>query len=141
MRLSCVDWVEGGWTLQDTLQTARMLKTEGVDLIDCSSGGNDPAAAPISKAGYQVPFAEAVRREAGIPSAAVGLITQPGEADAIVRDSRADLVLLGRELLRNPYWPVQAAAELGRTTSVPDSYSRAFLASPSLRSAVAAAAE
>ena len=101
VRLSCTDWVGDGWTLEDTVGLARALKTEGVDIIDCSSGGNVLATIPVG-AGYQVPFAETVRREAGIATAAVGLITEPTHADEIVRNGRADMVLLAREELRDP---------------------------------------
>lgn len=112
-RLSCVDWLDGGWTLEDSIALARRLKAEGVDLIDCSSGGAATGARIPAGAGYQIPFAEAIRREVGIPTAAVGLITHAMQADEIVRNGRADLVYLGRELLRDPYWPITAARALG----------------------------
>ncbi len=112
-RFSCVDWIEGGWTLEESIALARRLKTEGVDLIDCSSGSVAPGAKIPLGPGYQVPFAEAIRREAGIPTAAVGLISQPTHADEIVRNGRADLVFLAREMLRDPYWPIHAARALG----------------------------
>ena len=104
VRLTCTDWVDGGWTLEDTVDLARALKREGVDLIDCSSGGNVLADIPTGP-GYQVPFAETVRRGAGIGTAAVGLITEPTHADEIVRNGRADLILLAREELRDPSGP------------------------------------
>jgi 2,4-dienoyl-CoA reductase-like NADH-dependent reductase (Old Yellow Enzyme family) len=141
VRLSCTDWVEGGWSLDDTLALAVLLKEAGVDLIDCSSGGNAaagnaaagnaaagsaPHAIVPAGAGYQVPFAEAVRRQAGVASAAVGLITAPAHADEIIRNGRADLVLLGRELLRRPHWPLSAAVELKQPVPVPAQYLRAF---------------
>lgn len=127
VRLSATDWVEGGWTVEDSITVSRLLKDEGVDLIDCSSGGIAPGIRIPVGAGYQVPLAEAVRREAGIPSAAVGLITTPPQADEIVRNGRADLVLLGRELLRDPYWPLHAAKTLGVSAPpVPPQYARAF---------------
>ena len=113
VRLSCTDWAEGGWTLEESVDLARRLRDEGADLVDCSSGGLVPDAKVPAGAGYQVPFAEAVRRGAGIATAAVGLITDPMQADEIVRNGRADLVLLAREELRNPYWPIRAARELG----------------------------
>lgn len=127
-RLSCTDWVEGGWTLAESVELARRLKNEGVDLIDCSSGGLSPKQQLPGGGypGYQVPFAEAVRREADIPTAAVGLISTPSHADEIVRNDRADVVLLARELLRNPYWPLQAAHALKQPAPVPPQYLRGF---------------
>lgn len=114
VRLSCTDWMEGGWTLDEAVELARRLKVEGVDLIDCSSGGIHPDARIPIGAGYQVPLAERVRREAGIATAAVGMITQAMQADEIIRNGRADLVLLAREVLRNPNWPMEAARVLGQ---------------------------
>jgi 2,4-dienoyl-CoA reductase-like NADH-dependent reductase (Old Yellow Enzyme family) len=125
VRLSCTDWTESGWTLEDTVSLAATLKTEGVDLIDCSSGGNVIQTIPIGT-GYQVPFAEAVRRQAGIHTAAVGLISDPTHADEIVRNGRADLVLLAREELRDPYWPIHAARVLRHEQRVPAQYLRGF---------------
>ena len=125
IRLSCSDWAEGGWTLEETVALARTLKGEGVDIIDCSGGGGTPLAEVPVGAGYQVPFAEAVRKEAGIPTAAVGMITQPMQADGIIRNGRADMVLLAREMLRNPYWPQRAARELGHEGPIPVQYERA----------------
>ncbi|MEJ2666608.1 MAG: NADH:flavin oxidoreductase/NADH oxidase [Deinococcales bacterium] len=112
-RLSATDWVDGGWTGDDTVRLARRLAELGVDLIDCSSGGLVPGAPVPVAPGYQVPFAARVRAEAGIPSGAVGMITQPEQAASIVAGGQADLVLLGREMLRNPYWPQKAARALG----------------------------
>ena len=114
VRLSCSDWTEGGWTLDESVRLARLLKAEGVDLIDCSSGGAAPHARIPVGAGYQVPFSDRIRREADIPAAAVGLITAPAQADEIIRNGRADLVFLARELLRDPYWPLHAAEALGQ---------------------------
>lgn len=114
VRLSCTDWMEGGWTLDEAVELARRLKVEGVDLIDCSSGGIHPDVRIPIGAGYQVPLAERVRREAGIATAAVGMITQAMQADEIIRNGRADLVLLAREVLRNPNWPMEAARVLGQ---------------------------
>lgn len=102
VRISCTDWVAGGWTIEESIQLAQRLREEYVDLIDCSSGGTALAASIPTGAGYQVPFAEQIRRGAGIATAAVGLITAPAQADEIIRNGRADLVLLGRELLRVP---------------------------------------
>lgn len=114
LRLSTTDWVEGGWTLDESVALARMLKVEGVDLIDCSSGGNTTGVSrDVLRPGYQVPFAERIRREADIATAAVGLISEPAHADSIVAEGRADLVLLARELLRDPHWPRRAALALG----------------------------
>src|SRR5690606_1796397 len=108
------DWLpEGGWDLAQSIELAKTLKPLGVDLIDVSSGGVVPHVSIPAEEGYQVPFAEAIRREAGIMTGAVGLITRPEHADQIVREEKADLVLVGRELLRNPYWPLHAALELG----------------------------
>jgi len=128
IRLSCTDWIEGGWTLEESIALARLLKAEGVDLIDCSSGGIAPGAKIPTAPGYQVPFAEAIRKQAGLPTAAVGLITQPAKADAIIREERADLVLLGRESLRDPYFPQRAARELLSSADdlLPPQYWRAW---------------
>lgn len=129
VRISATDWVDGGWTVEDSVALARKLKSAGVDLVDCSSGGlrsGDAQHYPVGP-GYQVPLADAVRNQGGIMSAAVGLITTPEQADAIIREGKADLVLLGRELLRNPYWPVNAAKTLGHAdaVSLPVQYARA----------------
>lgn len=126
VRISGTDWVEGGWTVEESVELAKCLKTEGVDLIDCSSGGGvSHAKVPVGP-GYQVPIAEAVRRGANIPTAAVGLITTPQQADEIIRSGQADIVLLGREMLRNPYWPLHAAQVLKQPAPVPPQYLRAF---------------
>ncbi len=126
VRVSGTDWVEGGWTLPETVELARRLKTGGVDLVDCSSGGSAAHARVPFGAGYQVPIAEAVRAGAGMLTAAVGLITSPMQADEIIRNGRADLVLVGREMLRNPHWPLQAAQALKQPAPVPNPYLRAF---------------
>ncbi|MEN9935659.1 MAG: hypothetical protein RLZZ387_2238 [Chloroflexota bacterium] len=126
VRLSATDWAPGGWTPEETVELSRLLRAAGVDLVDCSSGGMVPRAQVPVGPGYQVPFAEAVRREAGVASAAVGLITSPAQADEVVRSGRADVVLLGRELLREPQWPLRAARELGHSAPVPPQYERAF---------------
>ena len=128
VRLSCTDWVPGGWDIEQSVELARKLKAEGVDLMDCSSGGNVPdAKIPVAPC-FQTPFAERIRREAGIATAAVGFITKPEEADEIVRTGKADLVLLARELLRDPYWPARAARTLGHGDKlpVPVQYARAW---------------
>jgi 2,4-dienoyl-CoA reductase-like NADH-dependent reductase (Old Yellow Enzyme family) len=127
-RISCSDWVDGGWDIEQSVELSRRLKAEGLDLIDCSSGGMVPdAKIPVAPC-YQVPFAERIRKEANIATAAVGFITQPKEADDIIRHGRADLVLLARELLRDPYWPAHAAAALGHKGKLPPppQYARAW---------------
>ncbi len=128
VRLSCSDWTEGGWAIEDSIALSRVLKTEHVDVVDCSSGGNVAGAAIPVGAGYQVPFADAIRREAGIATAAVGMITQPMQADEIIRNGRADVVLLAREMLRDPYWPLHAARALHVKggAPVPSQYLRAY---------------
>ncbi len=124
VRISATDWADGGWTLDESVELARLLKKEGVDLIDCSSGGLVPYAKIPVGPGYQVPFAERIR-ESGISTGAVGMITTPAQADAIVRNGQADLVLLAREFLRDPYWPLHAAEALGVTAEWPPQYLRA----------------
>jgi 2,4-dienoyl-CoA reductase-like NADH-dependent reductase (Old Yellow Enzyme family) len=119
VRLSCTDWVTAGWDIEQSIELARRLKAENVDLIDCSSGGMAPDAKIPSGPGYQVPFSERIRREAGIATAAVGGITEPTHADEIIRNGRADLVLLAREFLRQPYWPRIAASTLHQKDAVP----------------------
>ncbi|HYP90187.1 MAG TPA: NADH:flavin oxidoreductase/NADH oxidase [Polyangiaceae bacterium] len=126
VRLSCTDWTPGGWTSDDTVQVARLLQKAGVDLIDCSSGGNVPRAQIPLEPGYQVQFAEAVKRGTELRAAAVGLITDPAQASAIIAEERADFVFLARELLRDPYFPLHAAQALGQAPSVPPQYARAF---------------
>jgi len=128
VRVSCSDWIEGGWTIEETVDLAKRLKGERVDLIDCSSGGTaEHANIPVG-AGYQVPFAARVRREAGIATAAVGMITDPMQADQIVRNGEADLVLMARELLRDPNWPLRAAKALHvkPLPAPPKQYARAW---------------
>jgi 2,4-dienoyl-CoA reductase-like NADH-dependent reductase (Old Yellow Enzyme family) len=125
MRISATDWVPGGWSVDESVQLARLLREHGVDLVDVSSGGQVPDAKIPAAPGFQVEFAARIRRDAGIPTAAVGLITEPAQANAIVAQGEADIVLLGRELLRDPYWPLHAAAALGETASWPPQYLRA----------------
>jgi len=125
LRLSATDWVDGGWSLDESVALCRSLKELGVDLIDVSSAGLVPTAVIPAGPGFQTEFAACIRREAGLPTAAVGLITAPAQADHIVRTGQADLVLLGRELLRNPYWPLEAAQALGRPAVWPNQYLRA----------------
>ena len=125
VRVSATDWAEGGWDIEQSIALARMLKPLGVDLIDCSSGGNVPHARIPVGPGYQTMFAERVRREAGIMTSAVGLITSPEQAQQIVGTGQADAVMMARELLRDPYWPLRAARELGQATTWPSQYLRA----------------
>ena len=126
VRISATDWVDGGWTIEDSVALASQLGERGVDLIDCSSGGNVAQAAIPLGPGYQVPFAERIRRDSGIKTGAVGLITEPAQAEDILRDGRADVVLLARQMLRDPYWPIHAAIALGDPPPVPEQYLRAF---------------
>ncbi|MDE3194820.1 MAG: oxidoreductase, partial [Acidobacteriota bacterium] len=115
------------WTPDDSVALAKTLQPLGVDLIDCSSGGIAPGIRIDPQPGYQVPFAEKIRSEAGILTGAVGMITEPAQADTIVTEGRADMVLLAREFLRDPYWPIHAAKALGRTSEPPIQYARAWL--------------
>jgi 2,4-dienoyl-CoA reductase-like NADH-dependent reductase (Old Yellow Enzyme family) len=125
-RISATDWVPGGWTADDSVALVRRLQPLGVDLVDCSSGGNaEHARIPLGP-GYQVPFAERIRRETGILTGAVGLITTPRQADEIVRHGQADIVLMAREFLRDPYFPLHAASALGEKPAPPVQYGRAF---------------
>jgi 2,4-dienoyl-CoA reductase-like NADH-dependent reductase (Old Yellow Enzyme family) len=125
VRISATDWAQGGWNVDESVQLARLFREHGVDLVDCSSGGMVPNAQIPLGPGYQVEFAARIRSEAGIPTAAVGLITDPTQANAIVAQGQADLVLLAREMLRDPYWPLHAAAALGDAVSWPPQYLRA----------------
>jgi len=125
LRISASDWVKGGWTIEDSVALAKMVRPLGVDLMDCSSGGLVPYAKIPVGAGYQVPFAEAVRREANVPSGAVGMITDPIQADQIIRNGQADFVIMAREFLRDPYWPLHAAAALHQEIAWPKQYERA----------------
>ncbi len=125
VRISATDWAEGGWTPDESVELARRLREHGVDLVDVSSGGQVPNVKIPLGPGYQVPFAARIRKEAGIPTAAVGMITEPKQANDIVANGEADMVLLAREMLRDPYWPLHAAAALGETASWPVQYLRA----------------
>jgi 2,4-dienoyl-CoA reductase-like NADH-dependent reductase (Old Yellow Enzyme family) len=127
VRLSATDWTEGGWTPDETVALSRILREEGADIIDVSTGGNVAVAKIPIGAGYQVAFAERVRREGGIHSGAVGLITSPQQADTIVRTGQADVVFMARELLRDPHWPLRAARELRHDIAWPPQYERAKL--------------
>lgn len=126
MRISAADWVDDGWQIEDSVELARRLQPLGVDLIDCSSAGMVPYAKVQIGPAYQTPFADRIRRESGISTGAVGMITEPHQADAIIREGRADMVLLAREFLRDPYWPLHAATALGKPAPVPKQYGRAF---------------
>jgi len=139
VRISATDWAptgvpgdgssslgwQGGWTVDESVQLSSLFQKHGVDLVDVSSGGQIPNAKIPVGPGFQVPFAARIRSEAAIPTAAVGLITDPAQANAIVEEGQADLVFLARELLRDPYWPVHAAAALGDPASWPVQYLRA----------------
>ncbi len=114
LRVSATDWVEGGWSDDDTVRLAALAHEAGVDLVDTSTGGNVQARIPVEP-GYQVPFARRIRNEAGVPAGAVGLITEPKHAEEVLAEGSADVVLLARELLRDPHWPLRAAYELGET--------------------------
>jgi 2,4-dienoyl-CoA reductase-like NADH-dependent reductase (Old Yellow Enzyme family) len=125
VRISATDWAPGGWDVEQSVALARLVRDRGVDLIDCSSGGLVPGARIPAAPGYQTGFAERIRREAQVATGAVGLITAPEQADETVRTGRADLVLLARELLRRPYWPLHAAKRLGAAAPWPKQYLRA----------------
>jgi 2,4-dienoyl-CoA reductase-like NADH-dependent reductase (Old Yellow Enzyme family) len=125
VRISATDWAEGGWDIDQSVALAKVLKEHQVDLIDVSSGGMTPLAVMPIGPGYQTPFAERIRREAKIPTGAVGMITSAEQAEHILRTGQADVVLLARELLRAPYWPLDAAEALGDTASWPPQYLRA----------------
>ena len=126
VRISASDWVEGGWDIDESVELARRLRALGADLIDCSSGGLAPQQKIPLGPGYQVPFAERIRREAGVLTGAVGMITTPQQADDIVRSGQADLVLLAREFLRDPYFALHAGKALGEAIEPPIQYRRAF---------------
>lgn len=126
LRISATDWVEGGWSIDDSVALACMVKPMGVDLIDCSSGGLSTAQQIPLAPGYQVPFAARIRREAAIATGAVGMITTPEQAEEIVATGKADVVLLARQFLRDPYFPLHAALALGVPPAPPVQYQRAF---------------
>ncbi len=130
VRLSATDWAEGGWDVEESVELARLLADRGVDLVDVSSGGNVAHQQIVVGPGYQVPFAAAVRK-AGVPTAAVGMITDPRQAEQVLAEGHADVVLLARESLRDPHWPLRAAAELGASVTWPPQYDRAQFRRPS----------
>ena len=125
VRISASDWAEGGWTLEESIELCKRLRDLGADLIDCSSGGAVPGAKIELGPGYQVPFARAVRRDANIATGAVGLITEPRQAEEIIANGDADAILMARAFLRDPYWPLHAAKELGVDVTWPPQYERA----------------
>jgi 2,4-dienoyl-CoA reductase-like NADH-dependent reductase (Old Yellow Enzyme family) len=137
VRISATDWAEGGWNIDESVELARLFREQGVDLVDVSSGGMVPGVSIPIGPGYQVEFAARIRREAGIATAAVGLITDPVQANTIVEQGQADLVFLAREFLRDAYWPVHAAASLGESASWPQQYLRAAPHGSAARTAVA----
>lgn len=127
VRISAIDWAEGGWTLDDSVKLASLLKNKNVDLIDCSSGGLVSYAKIKTKPGYQVPFAEAIKKQTGIMTGAVGMITDVEQAENILKNGQADMVLMAREYLREPYFPLTAAHILGENVEWPVQYQRAKL--------------
>ena len=125
MRISATDWVENGWTIEDSVSLARELQKAGVNLIDCSSGGNTPDAKIPAKPNYQVPFAEAIKAQTGMRTGAVGIIVEAHQAEEIIASDKADMVLMAREMLRDPYFPLHAAKALGAEVKWPMQYERA----------------
>jgi 2,4-dienoyl-CoA reductase-like NADH-dependent reductase (Old Yellow Enzyme family) len=136
VRISATDWIDGAWDVQQSVELARQLKELGADLIDCSSGGSVPHAEIAVGPGYQTPFAEQIRREANILTGAVGMITSPMQAEHILVTGQADAVIIAREFLRDPYWPLRAARELGQPMSWPVQYLRAAPEGSQARAAV-----
>ena len=124
VRVSATEYMDDGWDVDECVDFSRMLKEDGVDLIDCSSGGNSSTQTLTPYAGYQVQFSARIRSEAEITTGAVGLITEAGQAEKVLEDGDADVILLARELLRNPYWPIQAQTELDGAATWPDQYKR-----------------
>lgn len=133
VRISATDWCEGGWTIEESVELAKRLKSVGVDLIDVSTGGIARGIAIQAGPGFQVPFAERIRREAQIPTSAVGLLTTAAEVESILQEGKADLVLMAREFLRNPYWLLNVARERGIKMSWPKQYLRAAPADAPMR--------
>jgi len=125
VRISASDWVEGGWAIDDSVKLASILKDKGIDLVDASSGGISPVAKIPAGPNYQVPFATAIKKEAGILTGAVGIITTAEQAEKILQQQQADLVIIAREFLRDPYFPLHAAKALGDDVDWPDQYVRA----------------
>jgi 2,4-dienoyl-CoA reductase-like NADH-dependent reductase (Old Yellow Enzyme family) len=127
VRISCTDWIEGGWDLAQSIELCSRLKTIGVDLIDCSSGGLVPSAVIPAGPGYQTPFAAQIRTKSEIATGTVGLITNPVQAEQIISTGQADMVIMGRELLRSPYWPLYVSKILNADIPWPPQYLRAKL--------------
>jgi 2,4-dienoyl-CoA reductase-like NADH-dependent reductase (Old Yellow Enzyme family) len=127
IRISATDWAEGGWNVDDSVTLAKMVKPLGVDLVDCSSGALVPGVRIPAGPGYQVPFSQRIRAEAGVATAAVGMITEPSQANSIIKEGQADIIFMAREFLREPYWPLHAAQELHEKDAVkwPVQYERA----------------
>jgi 2,4-dienoyl-CoA reductase-like NADH-dependent reductase (Old Yellow Enzyme family) len=125
VRISVTDWIEGGWDLSQSIELAKKLKEAGVDLIDCSSGGVAPGAKIPAAPGYQVTFAEEIRKQAGIMTGAIGLITDAAQAESILISGQADVVIMAREFLRDPFFPLHAAKMLGDDPQYPSQYLRA----------------
>lgn len=125
VRISSTEWIAGGWTIEDSIALAKILRVKDIDLIDCSSGGSSPDAKVPSAPGYQVTFADQIRKQAGIMTGAVGLITEPVQAEKIIEQEQADIVFMARELLRDPYFPLRAALELNSDVKWPIQYARA----------------
>jgi 2,4-dienoyl-CoA reductase-like NADH-dependent reductase (Old Yellow Enzyme family) len=136
VRISATDWADGGWTPDESVELSRRLREHGVDLVDASSGGQVPYAKIPVGPGFQVPFAARIRKETGIPTAAVGMITEAKQANDIIANGESDIVLLARQMLRDPYWPLHAASALGETTSWPVQYLRAAPQGSSARAAM-----
>jgi 2,4-dienoyl-CoA reductase-like NADH-dependent reductase (Old Yellow Enzyme family) len=136
IRISATDWTEGGWDAEQSIELVRQLAPLGVDLVDCSSGGNVATARIPVGPGYQTGFAEQIRRATGVPTGAVGMILDPAQADHIIRSGQADLVFVARELLRDPYWPLRAARELEAATTWPAQYLRAAPRGSAMRTPV-----
>ncbi len=127
IRISCTEWIEGGWTIEDSIRFVHAIKDKDVDLVDCSSGGNSHAQKIPGAPLYQVPFAEAIKKQTGMKTGAVGLITTAQQAEGILQAQQADIIVLARQLLRDPYFPLHAAKELGVDIRWPDQYLRAKL--------------
>jgi 2,4-dienoyl-CoA reductase-like NADH-dependent reductase (Old Yellow Enzyme family) len=126
-RISATDWAPGGWTVEDSVELVRLLAPLGIDLVDCSSGGLVPRAKIEVRPGYQVPFAREIRAATGVMTGAVGMITDPKQAEEILEEKSADVIVMAREFLREPYWPIKAASALGGEVTVPNQYARAFV--------------
>ncbi len=124
VRISAVDWIEGGWDIEQSIALARKLKSIGADVIDCSSGFVSPKGMPNEGPHFQVPFASSIKKSVGVMTGAVGKISDPQKANEIIAEGQADIVLLAREMLRTPYWPLKAAAELGAEVNWPSQYLR-----------------